>query len=614
MQRELARHNQRVALDPVFPDRATVGGIIATNDSGALRRRYGSLRDLVIGMTIVLADGTIARSGGKVVKNVAGYDLPKLLTGSFGTLGVITEVTFRLHPLPASTLSLTARSASITQLADLMHRITAAPLSLEAMQLRNEDADFALDIQLASEPDALHNQEQQLRVPRTTARSLHPTQAYASASERLFAEPEATVLKVSTLPSKLSAIVGAAAILNTQPDTRARCIAEPTGILTVAFSATPENLATLTDDLRSRLRAHGGSAVLLRRGLLARTPSGPRAMFRPLSNSCAPSSKSSIPPAYSTTAASCDAADVAPSQSHPPTGTRRDSPPIRAHADRPALRNPSFDAHNAPETRRLDKCVHCGFCLPACPTYVLWGEEMDSPRGRIYMMGRAALGEGAAHQTPQCPAHGQLPRLHGLHDRLPLRRRVRQADRRHARSGRAPGPTPQFALTLRPPLPQTSSSRRFLTQNACVFFGFPLALYQRTGLQSLVRSWACSNSCLSACAPWRPCFHPSRSTPSTRSRAHRQLSEQIARTRRHAHRLRAEAPISRTSTPPPRACSPPKAFRSSSPQSQGLLRRAHGPLRSRCPGRRLRQEDDRHLRDPQTSTPSSSTPPATAAR
>jgi glycolate oxidase FAD binding subunit len=274
MQRELARHNQRVALDPLFPDRATVGGIIATNDSGVLRRRYGSLRDLVIGMTIVLADGTMARSGGKVVKNVAGYDLPKLLTGSFGTLGIITEVTFRLHPLAANTLSVTARSRSITQLADLMHRITAAPLSLEAMQLRNdvngsaEDADFALDIQLASEPDALRNQEHQLR---TLAQgcTLTPSDADVwSARERLFAEPDATVLKVSSLPSKLSAIVGAAALLNAQPDTRAHCIAEPTGIATVAFSATPENLATLTDDLRSRLRAHGGSAVLLRRGLL----------------------------------------------------------------------------------------------------------------------------------------------------------------------------------------------------------------------------------------------------------------------------------------------------------------------------------------------------------
>lgn len=268
MQGELARHNQRVALDPVFPDRATVGGVIATNDSGVLRRRYGSLRDLVLGMTIVLPDGTIARSGGKVVKNVAGYDLPKLLTGSFGTLGIITEVTFRLHPLATNTLSLTARSASITQLADLMHRITAAPLSLEAMQLRNDATAFALDIQLASEADALANQERQLRTLAQDCTLAASNDNTWSARERLFAEPDATVLKISSLPAKLPAIVGAAAILNTQPNVRAHCIAEPTGIATVAFSATTPNLAALTDDLRSRLRAHGGSAVLLRRGLL----------------------------------------------------------------------------------------------------------------------------------------------------------------------------------------------------------------------------------------------------------------------------------------------------------------------------------------------------------
>lgn len=271
MQRELARHNQRVALDPIFPDRATIGGVIATNDSGVLRRRYGSLRDLVLGMTIVLADGTVARSGGKVVKNVAGYDLPKLLTGSFGTLGIITEVTFRLHPLPASTLNLTARSTSITQVADLMHRITAAPLSLEAMQLRNEDADFALDIQLASEPDALRNQEQQLRHLAHDCTLAPSDPDVWSARERLFVEPDATILKVSTLPSKLSSIVGAAALLNAQTNTRAHCIAEPTGIATVAFSASAESLSNLIDDLRSRLSTHGGSAVVLRRGLLPQT-------------------------------------------------------------------------------------------------------------------------------------------------------------------------------------------------------------------------------------------------------------------------------------------------------------------------------------------------------
>ena len=100
MQSSLAKHGQFVALDPLWPDRATIGGIAATNDSGSLRLRYGSLRDLIIGMTIVLADGTIARTGGKVVKNVAGYDLHKLMIGALGTLGIITEITFRLHSIP----------------------------------------------------------------------------------------------------------------------------------------------------------------------------------------------------------------------------------------------------------------------------------------------------------------------------------------------------------------------------------------------------------------------------------------------------------------------------------------------------------------------------------
>ena len=111
MQGALAMHGQQVALDPLWPERATVGGIVATNDSGAWRLKYGSLRDLIIGMTAVLADGTTAKSGGKVVKNVAGYDLHKLMTGAYGTLGVITEVTFRLHPVCAQTRTWTFSSS-----------------------------------------------------------------------------------------------------------------------------------------------------------------------------------------------------------------------------------------------------------------------------------------------------------------------------------------------------------------------------------------------------------------------------------------------------------------------------------------------------------------------
>ncbi len=96
----LAATGQRLALD--VPPEVTVGGMLATGLAGPLRFRYGSPRDLLIGITVVRADGIVAHSGGKVVKNVAGYDLGKLFTGSHGTLGVITEATFRLHPIPQS--------------------------------------------------------------------------------------------------------------------------------------------------------------------------------------------------------------------------------------------------------------------------------------------------------------------------------------------------------------------------------------------------------------------------------------------------------------------------------------------------------------------------------
>ena len=101
LQERLAGSNQMLGVDP--PERgagATVGGIVAANSSGPRRYRYGTMRDLIIGITVVLPDGTVAKAGGKVVKNVAGYDLMKLFTGSLGTLGVIANANFRLHPRP----------------------------------------------------------------------------------------------------------------------------------------------------------------------------------------------------------------------------------------------------------------------------------------------------------------------------------------------------------------------------------------------------------------------------------------------------------------------------------------------------------------------------------
>lgn len=98
LQKILANSKQFLAIDPTSQESATIGGIVATADTGSLRQRYGSVRDQILGITFVRSDGKIAKAGGRVVKNVAGYDLMKLFAGSFGTLGAIAQVTFRLYP------------------------------------------------------------------------------------------------------------------------------------------------------------------------------------------------------------------------------------------------------------------------------------------------------------------------------------------------------------------------------------------------------------------------------------------------------------------------------------------------------------------------------------
>ncbi|MFI6600442.1 FAD-binding oxidoreductase [Nonomuraea sp. NPDC050536] len=129
----LASSGQELALDVPFMENTTVGGTLATATAGPRSFRYGGPRDLLIGITVVLADGTIARSGGKVVKNVAGYDLGKLFTGSYGTLGVIAEATFRLHPLPAERVWITGEVApeDVQGLAAALAASQAEPTAVE---------------------------------------------------------------------------------------------------------------------------------------------------------------------------------------------------------------------------------------------------------------------------------------------------------------------------------------------------------------------------------------------------------------------------------------------------------------------------------------------------
>jgi glycolate oxidase FAD binding subunit len=120
------------------PADATVGGVVASGLAGPRRLRYGTPRDLLIGITVVRADGVVAKSGGKVVKNVAGYDLGKLFTGSAGTLGLVTEATFRLHPLPAARAWVTARYPAVPAACDAVAAAANSPLTASAVELSRD--------------------------------------------------------------------------------------------------------------------------------------------------------------------------------------------------------------------------------------------------------------------------------------------------------------------------------------------------------------------------------------------------------------------------------------------------------------------------------------------
>jgi glycolate oxidase FAD binding subunit len=138
-QRTFAAAGQMLALDPPLAVNGapspTIGGVVATGDCGPLRHRYGGPRDLVVGATVALSDGTIARAGGKVIKNVAGYDLAKLFSGSFGTLGLILSVNVRLHPLHECSATALGAAADPASLAAAARVLAAAPFEFEALDV-----------------------------------------------------------------------------------------------------------------------------------------------------------------------------------------------------------------------------------------------------------------------------------------------------------------------------------------------------------------------------------------------------------------------------------------------------------------------------------------------
>jgi glycolate oxidase FAD binding subunit len=207
LQRSLAEHGQQLALDPLWPEQATIGGILSTNDSGTLRIRYGSLRDLIIGISVALPDGTLAKSGGKVVKNVAGYDLAKLFTGALGTLGVIVQAVFRLHPLPRESRSLSF-GGTPESLNQLLLAILASKLTPTGLQLRAAPGGAQLDIRFEGTAAGIQAQVDQVRQIAAPSPAPSDAPAYVWLSHQAIWDGAAPALvaKLSVLPAHFAAV------------------------------------------------------------------------------------------------------------------------------------------------------------------------------------------------------------------------------------------------------------------------------------------------------------------------------------------------------------------------------------------------------------------------
>ncbi len=260
----LAQHGQRLAIDPLFPERATIGGLLSTNDSGTLRLRFGALRDLIIGVTIVLADGTIASSGGKVVKNVAGYDLPKLITGAFGTLGVITRATFRLYPSPRSRRSLTFSCENVRQANDLLLAVQASKLAHTGLQLRvGGEGKAEIDVRIAGTEEGMDAQSATLRALAGSAHEMSSSLAIWESLRELWANGDTcAIAKFSVLPTDIGATCDWFQQIAGGSNVRWRANVQGTGLGWLRLDS-PDS-AVLHSTLRN-LRSTSKSFVILRR-------------------------------------------------------------------------------------------------------------------------------------------------------------------------------------------------------------------------------------------------------------------------------------------------------------------------------------------------------------
>lgn len=265
-QHALAAQNQRLALDPLWQARATIGGVLATNDFGSLRGGFGTLRDLLIGITIALPDGTVARSGGKVVKNVAGYDLQKLMIGSYGTLAVVVEATFRLHPVPLAfrNLQCTVPSGCLEKLAGVLNDLSLLLVSAQITMDGSPSIELAMRVE--SVPDAIEHKCRNIsRAMEALGIQMQGGEADCwQAREKLFGASDATVCKLALLPSHWPDVHAMLARWKAQHQIQGQLIAQAAGGGLLALDGPGNSIVEIIHEIRDKLAAGGGSAVVLK--------------------------------------------------------------------------------------------------------------------------------------------------------------------------------------------------------------------------------------------------------------------------------------------------------------------------------------------------------------
>jgi glycolate oxidase FAD binding subunit len=276
------KHRQLIPLDPFGDERMTLGAIAATASAGPLRAGFGTPRDWIIGLRVVHADGRVTKAGGKVVKNVAGYDLCKLYTGSFGTLGVIAELSFKLRARPSEDLTVLCEGDDASTLSAVVARILDSDLQPAAVEMFSpraiglehiSDARCVLALRFRAEPEAVKSQLADLASIAGAARLRELDDDEAMEMHRLYRANETAmhwgyILRSCVLPANLAAML--ADLERILPGAGAVCAHAANGIIRVFADAAwldglktaqrPRRLA----ELRAAAQSRGGQMAIIR--------------------------------------------------------------------------------------------------------------------------------------------------------------------------------------------------------------------------------------------------------------------------------------------------------------------------------------------------------------